>query len=107
MIGKKKLDESSLTENEDQLISSDLGVNASIKIVDKLRNHKFELTSKNKEISKEMILQVVKDELNKILINSEKSLFNDNNDKPHVILLIGVNGSGKTTSNRPFFRSAN
>ena len=86
VIGKKKLDENSLTEIEDQLISSDLGVNASIKIVDKLRNHKFELTSKNKEISKEMILQVVKDELNKILINSEKILFNDNNDKPHVIL---------------------
>ena len=98
VIGKKKLDENSLTEIEDQLISSDLGVNASLKIVDKLRNHKFELTSKNKEISKEMILQVVKDELNKILINSEKSLFNDNNDKPHVILLIGVNGSGKTTT---------
>ena len=66
VIGKKKLDENSLTEIEDQLISSDLGVNASIKIVDKLRNHKFELTSKNNEISKEMILQVVKDELNKI-----------------------------------------
>jgi len=98
VIGKKKLDENSLTEIEDQLISSDLGVNASIKIVDKLRNHKFELTSKNKEISKEMILHVVKDELNKILINSEKSLFKDNNDKPHVILLIGVNGSGKTTT---------
>ena len=98
VIGKKKLDENSLTEIEDQLISSDLGVNASIKIVDKLRNHKFELTSKNKEISKEMILQVVKDELNKILINSEKSLFKENNDKPHVILLIGVNGSGKTTT---------
>ncbi len=98
VIGKKKLDENSLTEIEDQLISSDLGVNASIKIVDKLRNHKFELTSKNKEISKEMILKVVKDELNKILINSEKSLFKDNNDKPHVILLIGVNGSGKTTT---------
>ena len=98
VIGKKKLDENSLTEIEDQLISSDLGVNASLKIVDKLRDHKFELTSKNKEISKEMILQVVKDELNKILINSEKSLFKDNNDKPHVILLIGVNGSGKTTT---------
>ena len=76
VIGKKKLNEISLTEIEDQLISSDLGVNASIKIVDKLRSHKFELTSKNKEISKEMILQVVKDELNKILINSEKSLNN-------------------------------
>ena len=37
-----------------------------MKIVDKLRSHKFELTSKNKEISKEIILDVVKDELNKI-----------------------------------------
>ena len=52
-----------------------MGVNASIKIVDKLRNHKFELTQKNKDITKEMILHVVKDELNKILINSEQSLF--------------------------------
>ena len=54
VIGKKKLDENSLIEIEDQLISSDLGINASLKIVDKLRNHKFELTSKNKEISKKM-----------------------------------------------------
>ena len=52
----------------------------------------------NKEIYKEMIINVVKDELNKILINSEQSLFKDDNDKPHVILLIGVNGSGKTTT---------
>ena len=69
-----------------------------MKIVEKLRNHKFELTAKSKEISKEMILNVVKEELNKILMNSEQSLFENNNDKPHVILLIGVNGSGKTTT---------
>ena len=99
VIGKKKLDESSLIEIEDQLILSDLGVNASKKLVDKLRNYKFELTQKNKDISKEMVLHVVKEELNKILINSEQSLFNDDhNDKPQVILLIGVNGSGKTTT---------
>ena len=61
------------------------------------RKHKFELTSKNKKSPKDEFF-VVKDELNKILINSEKSLFEDNNDKPHVILLIGVNGSGKTTT---------
>ena len=55
VIGKKKLDENSLTEIEEQLISSDLGVNASKKIVDKLRNHKFELTSKLKN-SLEVVL---------------------------------------------------
>ena len=98
VIGKRRLDENSLNEIEDQLISSDLGVNASIMIVNKLRNHNFELTSKNKEISKKMILNVVKDELNKILVPSEKKLLKDFDELPRVILLIGVNGSGKTTT---------
>ena len=54
VIGKKKLDENSLTEIEDQLLSSDLGVNASTKIVDKISEVKqlpiaevIDLTTKN------------------------------------------------------------
>ncbi len=98
VVGKKSLDEETLSQIEDQLIASDLGVNSSLMIVDKLRNHKFELTTKNKDITKTMIHQVVMSVINKILDGSEKNLFDTTNGKPHVILLSGVNGSGKTTT---------
>ena len=97
-MGKKSLDEETLSQIEEQLIASDLGVNSSLMIVDKLRKHKFELTTKNKEITKTMIHQVVMGVMGEILDGSEKNLFDITNEKPHVILLSGVNGSGKTTT---------
>ena len=98
VVGKKSLDEETLSQIEEQLIASDLGVNSSLMIVDKLRKHKFELTTKNKEITKTMIHQVVMGVMGEILDGSEKNLFDITNEKPHVILLSGVNGSGKTTT---------
>ena len=98
VIGKKSIDENTLSEIEDHLISSDLGVEPSMKIVDKLRKFKFELTNKNKEITKSMVLNLVKDEIINILDGSEKDMLEAKNEKPHVILLSGVNGSGKTTT---------
>ena len=98
IVGKKSLDEKTLNDIEDQLIMSDLGVYSSNQIVEKLRSHKFLLSKKQVEISKSEVFNVVIDELTNILKPCEKDLFESISDKPHVILLCGVNGSGKTTT---------
>ena len=98
VIGKKSLDEQTLTDVEDQLIMADLGLDAANQIVEKLRAHKFKLIKGEKEISKSKIFDLVVSELSTILKPCEKNLFEKKTNKPHVIILSGVNGSGKTTT---------
>ena len=98
IVGKKNLDQEALSHLEDQLIMSDLGVTSSNRIVEKLKSHKFLLSKGEKEVSKSQVFAVVEDELTSILKPCEKNLFEEINDKPHVIVLCGVNGSGKTTT---------
>ena len=98
VIGKKSLDEQTLTDLEDQLIMADLGVDSAKQIVEKLRVHKFNLKKGEKEISKSKIFDVVVSEISSILKPCEKNLFENKKNKPHVIILSGVNGSGKTTT---------
>ena len=98
VVGKKKLDDSALANLEDQLIMADLGVESASQIVEKLKSHKFLLSRGEKEITREKVFEVVINELKIILDPCEKNLFSETNEKPHVILLAGVNGSGKTTT---------
>tara|TARA_B100000965_G_scaffold2174_1_gene1714 strand:- start:242 stop:1177 length:936 start_codon:yes stop_codon:yes gene_type:complete len=98
IVGKKTLDEKTLNDLEDQLIMADLGLSSSNQIVEKLRAHKFLLDQGKKKISKLNVFDVVVDELIRILKPCEKNMFQDIKEKPHVILLCGVNGSGKTTT---------
>ncbi len=98
IVGKKFLDETTLNDLEDQLIMADLGLEPSKQIVEKLRSHKFLITKGEKEILKSKVYELVVSELSKILKPCEKNLFENSHDKPHVILLSGVNGSGKTTT---------
>lgn len=88
----RKVDEELLEELEEILIMSDIGVNTSIQIIAKLRERaKKENIKDEKEIK-----EVLKEEMRKILDveNGELKL----ETKPSVILVIGVNGVGKTTS---------
>ena len=98
IVGKKTLDTQTLNDIEDQLIMSDLGVEASNQITEKLKNHKFLLSKNQNGISKLEVYEVVINEILKILKPCEKNLFEIKSGKPHVILLCGVNGSGKTTT---------
>ena len=98
IVGKKSLDEKTLNDLEDQLIMADLGVSSSNQIVEKLRVHKFLLDKGEKKISKLNVFDVVVDELISILKPCEKNMFQATKEKPNVILLCGVNGSGKTTT---------
>ncbi len=88
----RKVDEDFLEELEEILIMSDIGVETSTKIISNLR----ERMKKEKIEDEEEVKNVLREEMKKILDITDKSLHL--NTKPSVILVIGVNGVGKTTS---------
>ncbi|MBN2571535.1 MAG: signal recognition particle-docking protein FtsY [Ignavibacteriales bacterium] len=95
--GKAQLDEQTLIEIEELLLSCDIGFDSTIQIIDKVR----EEIKKEKDRNKEIITQVLKLELIKILENNENKSFVKSQiigNTPFVIIIIGVNGSGKTTT---------
>ena len=88
----RKVDEEFLDELEEVLIMSDIGVETSTKIIDSLR----ERIKKEKIEGEEEVKKALREEMQKILDVADISLHL--NTKPSVILVIGVNGVGKTTS---------
>ena len=88
----KKVDEDFLDELEEILIMSDIGMDTSIKIIDNLRTR----IKKEKLQDEEDVKQALREEMQKILDITDISLHL--NTKPSVILVVGVNGVGKTTS---------
>ena len=97
ITGKKKLDQASLDDIEEQLILADLGIDFASRITKKIKDQKFELKN-NKEINKLDVTTMLASEIEQILIPSEKNLYDDIVSSPHVLFLAGVNGSGKTTT---------
>ena len=97
ITGKKSIDQASLNEIEDHLILADLGVEVASRISKKIKQQKFEL-DENKEITKVNISETLASEIEKILVPCEVDIFQKVTSKPHVIVLVGVNGSGKTTT---------
>ena len=88
----RKVDEELLEELEEALILSDVGADTSIKIVDNLRKRiKLE-----KIEDAEKVKDALKEEIYNILSNKDNSL--NLSTKPSVMLVVGVNGAGKTTS---------
>ncbi len=94
--GKAKLDEEILEELEDVLLSSDLGFDTTEKIIN---NTKVKLKS-IKDRSQDSILNTIQEELTNILLENYKGRIENEIDKfkPYVILIVGVNGVGKTTT---------
>ena len=97
VTGKKTIDQDTLNDIEDQLILADLGTEVASRIAKKIKEQKFELNEK-KEITKTDVAETLASEIEKILLPCESNLFTKIKSKPHVILLAGVNGSGKTTT---------
>ena len=93
IVTKAKLDDDQLDGLEDALILSDLGPRAAARIRDKLANEKFE-----RGLDDAAIKQAVADEIAAILRPVAKPLEIVAFPRPQVILVIGVNGSGKTTT---------
>jgi fused signal recognition particle receptor len=90
---KRKLDEETLQELEDVLIRADLGMETAIRITDALSAGRF-----GKDVSDEEVRGVMRAEIEKVLGPVAKPLELDLSHKPHVILVVGVNGTGKTTT---------
>ena len=88
-----KLDVSKIEDLEDQLISCDIGIDVSEKLVSQLKSEKF-----SSDASEDEILLKLSSGINKILSPVSKPLEINDNFKPHVIVLVGVNGTGKTTT---------
>ena len=88
----RKVDEEFLDELEEVLIMSDIGMDTSIKIISNLR----ERIKKEKIQDEEQVKQALREEMQKILDITDIGL--QLNTKPSVILVVGVNGVGKTTS---------
>ncbi len=93
IFNKRKLDQETLDELEELLITADLGVAAAERITDSLAQDKFD-----KEITDAEVRETLADEIAATLEPLEKPLRVEAANKPHVILMIGVNGSGKTTT---------
>ncbi|MBK62473.1 MAG: signal recognition particle-docking protein FtsY [Altererythrobacter sp.] len=92
-VSKAKLDDSTLDDVEDALIMSDLGPSAAARIRERLKEKRFGL-----EISADELKQAVADEIAAILRPVAKPLEITAFPRPQVLLVIGVNGSGKTTT---------
>lgn len=90
---KKRIDAETLVELEDLLISADMGVKASAKIVAAFGKKRFDKELDEKDIRRELAA-----EIEKILKPWEKSLIIGAEKKPFVVLMVGVNGAGKTTT---------
>ncbi|WP_166036908.1 signal recognition particle-docking protein FtsY [Sphingosinicella sp. YJ22] len=93
LFNKAALDEQSLDELEEALIASDLGPSTAAKIRDRLAAERFE-----RGVTEVEVRRVVAQELEKILAPVAEPLEIDAFPRPQVILVVGVNGSGKTTT---------
>ena len=89
----KKIDADTMESLEEALISSDLGVSASQKIV-----KEFEKNYSGKTSDQEELLEALSKSISNILQPLEKELIVSDDYHPHIMMLVGVNGSGKTTT---------
>ncbi|MBO7536999.1 MAG: signal recognition particle-docking protein FtsY [Alphaproteobacteria bacterium] len=92
-VAGKKIDENFYQEIEDALIRADVGAQTSIMLAQKLADKKFPRDATESEIKKFLV-----DEITQLLEPYEADLFDSTNKNPEIILVIGVNGNGKTTS---------
>lgn len=90
---KRKLDDETLEELENVLIQADLGVQTATAITERLAKGRF-----GKDISDQEVRTVLAEEVEAVLSPVAKPLEIRADLKPHVILVVGVNGSGKTTT---------
>ena len=93
LVTKRKLDRAMLDDIEDVLLRADLGTAVAVRIADAVGAGRYD-----KAISADEVKTVVATEVEKVLAPVAKPLEIDQTQKPFVILVVGVNGSGKTTT---------
>ncbi|WP_152046972.1 signal recognition particle-docking protein FtsY [Aureimonas psammosilenae] len=93
LFSKRKLDEETLQDFEDVLIQADLGVETAMRITGRLSQGRF-----GKEVSGAEVRAILASEVEAVLHPVALPLELDLEKKPHVVLVVGVNGTGKTTT---------
>jgi fused signal recognition particle receptor len=97
ILGKSKVDDEVLDNLEDVLISSDVGVATTLKIIDRIQKR----VDRDKVLNTDELNTVLKEEITGLLVDSNISLEQNkqlNPNEPYVIMVVGVNGVGKTTT---------
>lgn len=98
VVGKSKIDDEVLDELEETLISSDVGVSTTLKIIDRIQQR----VARDKYIITNELNKILREEIAGLLAENHTNQDDDfsvpNDKKPYVILVVGVNGAGKTTT---------
>ncbi|MBP5487181.1 MAG: signal recognition particle-docking protein FtsY [Bacteroidales bacterium] len=97
VVGKSRVDDDVLDAIEEALVASDMGVDTTLKVVDSLE----ERVGKDKYMSFDELVDMLRDEIGKMLeVDAEVSVDEpfDLQKKPLVVMVVGVNGVGKTTT---------
>ena len=93
IVSRRRLDDETLQQLEELLIAADMGVGIAAEVTSSLRRTRF-----NQEITENEVKSAVAEQVARLLEPVAKPLVLDPARKPHVILVVGVNGSGKTTT---------
>lgn len=98
IVGKSKVDDSVLDELEEVLITSDVGVSTTLKIIERIEKR----AAKDKYISTSELTTILREEIATLLTENKtedmEDFFVPEGKKPYVIMVVGVNGVGKTTT---------
>ena len=98
VAGKSKVDDSVLDNLEEVLVTSDVGVNTTLKIIERIE----ERVSRDKYLGTEELNVILREEIAALLSETNSGDASDfslpKTQKPHVIMVVGVNGAGKTTT---------
>ena len=93
LFTKRRLDDEALEELEELLITADLGVATAGRVVQRLARSRF-----NEEVGAEEVRAALAEEITEVMTPVARPLVIDPSRRPHVVMVVGVNGSGKTTT---------
>ena len=98
VVGKSKVDDDVLDNLEEVLVSSDVGVNTTLKVIDRIE----ERVARDKYVSTDELNTILREEIAGLLsetnVGNETEFAVPENSKPYVMMVVGVNGVGKTTT---------
>ena len=98
IAGKSTVDEEVLDDLEEALVTADVGIETTVKIIDKIE----ERVARDKYLNTSELNSILKQEIQAILVDAPSSnnydFHSDLPNKPYIILVVGVNGVGKTTT---------
>ncbi|HCO20218.1 MAG TPA: signal recognition particle-docking protein FtsY [Flavobacteriaceae bacterium] len=96
LVGKSKVDDEVLDELEEVLIASDVGVNTTVKIIERIEAR----VERDKYVNTSELDKILREEISALLLENPHSQTKniDETKKPYVIMVVGVNGVGKTTT---------